>query len=166
MTHKHVYSAASRDQVTQAVALARGAGLDEESISLIARADIELQSIPDELKSADTDLVPAAARGAGYGAVAGTLAGLAAAVFPPVGLTVAGAMLGGGAVGALVGTWSSAMVGAALPDPLRRQFEDEIEAGRILLVIDTDAQKQAALAPRLLELGLSHLPYDPAAADG
>ena len=164
MTSKHVYIAASDDQVVRAVELAHQAGLDEESISLIARADIEIQSSPDDLKSAETDLMPAVARGAGYGAAAGTLAGLAAAVFPPLGLTIAGAMLGGGAVGALVGSWSSALIGASLPDPVRRQFESEIEAGRILVVIDADEQTQALLAPGLAEAGLSRLLYEPAAA--
>lgn len=165
MTSKHVYSASTDEQVVRAVALAQGAGLGEESISLIARADIELESIPDELKTAETDLMPAAARGAGYGAAAGTLAGLAAAVFPPLGLTVAGAMLGGGAAGALVGSWSSALVGASMPDPVRRQFENEIEAGRILVVIDTDEIKHAELAPAFAEAGLTRLLYEPAAAD-
>lgn len=165
MTSKHVYSAATDEQVVRAVQLAQGAGLGEESISLIARADIELESIPDDLKTAETDLMPAAARGAGYGAAAGTLAGLAAAVFPPLGLTVAGAMLGGGAAGALVGSWSSALVGASMPDPVRRQFENEIEAGRILVVIDTDEIKHAELAPAFAEAGLTRLLYEPAAAD-
>jgi hypothetical protein len=160
MTQKRVYSAALGEQVVRAVDLARGIGLDEEEISLIARSDIELQAIPDEFKSAQTDMLPAAARGAGYGAVAGTLAGLAAAVFPPLGLTLAGAMLGGGAAGAVVGSWASALVGSSLPDPVRRQFEAEIEAGRILVVIDADEEQQAQLAPGFAEIGLTRLEYE------
>lgn len=160
MTHKRVYSATTGEQVVRAVDLARASGLDENEISLIARSDIELEAIPDSFKSAETDLVPAAARGAGYGAVAGTLAGLAAAVFPPLGLTVAGAMLGGGAAGALVGSWASALVGASLPDPVRRQFESEIEAGRILVVIDADDEHQAMLAPQFADAGLKRLEYE------
>lgn len=160
MTSRRVYSASSGEELVAAVDVARGAGLDENGISLIARSDIELHAIPDELKTVEKDIVPAAARGAGYGAAAGTLAGLAAAVFPPLGLTLAGAMLGGGIAGALVGTWASALVGASVPDPVRRKFEDEIEAGRVLVVIDADDEVQAEVAAGFARLGLTRLEYD------
>lgn len=154
MTQRRIFSASSVKQATDAVAIAREAGAPSEGLSLVARADIELESIPDELKQAETDMKSAALRGAGMGAVAGTLAGLVAATFPPLGLTLAGAMIGGGAAGTLVGSWSSALVGASIPEPVRRRFEDEIEAGRILVVVDADEELQSALAPRLAEAGL------------
>ena len=65
--------------------------MTRHDILLIARSDIELESIPNERKEADTDLMPAALRGAGYGGAAGLLAGLAAVVITPIGLTLAGA---------------------------------------------------------------------------
>src|SRR5690606_2114812 len=132
MTHRRVFSAASIATAAEAVGIVRAAGIPDSGISLVARADIELDTIPDDLKLAETDFLPAAARGAGYGAVAGMLAGLAAAIVPPLGLTVAGAMIGGGAAGLLVGSWASALVGSSIPEPVRRHFENEIEAGRIL----------------------------------
>src|SRR5690606_8489776 len=109
---------------------------------------------------ASSATLPAAARGAGYGAGAGALAGLAAATFPPLGLTLAGALLGGGAAGALVGTWASAMVGASIPEPERRHYEAEIEAGRVLVVVDADDAQHAMLASRFAGLGLVHLEVD------
>lgn len=164
MSSRYVYSATTAGQAYEAVSRAREAGLGDKEISLIARSDIELDAIPDELKSAETDLVPAAARGAGYGAVGGALAGLAAAVFPPVGVTIAGAMIGGGTIGAMVGSWSSALAGSTVPDPVRRQFESRIEAGQVLVVIDAGEPVQARLAPLFAEAGLERLLYEPGAA--
>lgn len=42
----------------------REVGVDNDDLSLIARANIELQAIPDERKEARTDFLPAALRGA------------------------------------------------------------------------------------------------------
>lgn len=56
-------------------------GIGNDAISLVARADIELERIPDLLKEADTDTVPAAVRGMGLGGATGLLAGLAAVAF-------------------------------------------------------------------------------------
>lgn len=160
MSRRRIHSAPDLASAEQAIAAARQAGIDDDRLSLVARSDIEVQQVPDDLKQADTDLVPAAARGAGYGAAAGALAGLAAATFPPLGLTLAGALLGGGAAGALVGTWTGAMVGGALPEPERRRYEEQIEAGRVLVVVDAEEPQHAALAPRFGELGLVHLEVD------
>ena len=64
--------------------------------------------------------------------------------FPPLGLTVAGAAAIA-AVGALTGTWAGALVGSTLPDPIRRTFEQDIEAGRILLVVQREDDDDAGL---------------------
>ena len=137
MKSRHVYSAPDLPAAQAVLRGAREAGLQDADLSLVARADIELDSIPDQLKEADTDFKPAAIRGAAAGGGTGLLVGLAAAAFPPLGVTLAGAALmtlGG----TLVGTWVAALVGSTVEDPLRRKFEHEIEAGRILLVIDAD----------------------------
>ena len=160
MSRRRIHSAPDLARAEQAIDAARQAGIEDDKLSLVARSDIEVRDVPDDLKQADTDMVPAAARGAGYGAAAGALAGLAAATFPPLGLTLAGALLGGGAAGALVGTWTGAMVGGALPEPERRRYEEQIEAGRVLVVVDAEETQHAALAPRFAELGLIHLEVD------
>ena len=160
MSIRRVYRAIDIEHAEQAVAAAHAAGVPGEGVALVAHGDIELCVIPDDVKQAETDLVPAAARGAGYGAAAGTLAGLAAAVFPPLGFTIAGAMIGGGAAGALVGAWAASLVGASIPEPLRRRYEREIEAGRILVVVDTDEARHLALQPSFDALGLVRLDHD------
>ncbi|HZF97340.1 MAG TPA: hypothetical protein VEY92_03675, partial [Pseudoxanthomonas sp.] len=113
------------------MAAARDAGLSDDCLSLVARADIEMDSLPDHSREAPTDFKPAAVRGAAAGGATGLLAGLAAVAFPPLGITLAGAALMT-VGGAALGTWVAALVGSTVEDPVRRKFEDEIGAGRVL----------------------------------
>ena len=159
MKTRHVYSAPDLLTVAAAMAAARSAGIEDTNLLLVARSDIELESIPDARKQADTDMMPAAARGAGIGGAAGLLAGLVAVAVPAVGITLAGAAAFGFA-GAMIGTWTSALMGSSLPDPIRVKFEDEIEAGRILLLVDGSDEELAAAEPAILQTGAISLPFD------
>lgn len=159
MKTRHVFVTQDVGQARAALQVLREMGLGVEDISLVARSDIELDRIPDGLKAADTDFVPAAVRGMGIGGATGLLAGLAAVVFAPVGITLAGAAAIG-AMGALVGGWSSALMGSALPDPVRQQFDDEISAGRILVLLDAEEDMQARAAAALAAVGAEKLDYE------
>lgn len=159
MKTRHVFSVPDLATAEACLDAARNAGLGNDNLSLIARADIELDSIPDELKDAATDFMPAALRGALTGGGAGLVAGLAALAFPPLGVTLAGAALltvGGAAVG----TWVSSLVGSTVEDPVRRKFEGEIAAGRILLVIDAEHGQLPAAEAAILAAGATAMPYE------
>ena len=159
MKSRHVYSVPDLHAAQSALRAAREAGLRDDDLSLVARADIELDSIPDQRKEADTDFKPAALRGAAAGGATGVLAGLAAVAFPPLGVPLAGAaLLAVG--GALVGTWTGALVGSTVEDPLRRKFEAEIEAGKILLVIDADADTLPRAEAAIQAHGGTRLQFD------
>lgn len=163
MKTRHVYSTSDLGMTRAAMDAARAAGVEEDSILLVARSDIELDTIPRRHQEADTDFMPAALKGAAIGGGGGFLLGLGAIVLTPIGLTIAGiaaATLAGVAIGGL----SSSLFGAALSDPVRRQFEDEIEAGRILLVIDTEDEVQAVAGPAIEATGAAPLPFDRATA--
>ncbi|TDK33094.1 hypothetical protein [Luteimonas terrae] len=159
MKVRRVYSTPSVQDAEAAVRAARDAGVEDPDVSLIARGDIELQALPEHKKEAPTDFKHAMLRGAGIGGASGLLAGLVAVAVPPLGLTLAGVALTT-LGGAAVGTWASSLVGAALPDPIRRKFEDEIESGRILVVIDADDKTLARAEPALLQTGARHLPFE------
>lgn len=159
MKVRRVYSTSSLPAAQTAIRDIRDAGIEDDDISLIARSDIELERVPEHQKEASTDFKHAALRGAGLGGATGLLAGLAAVAFPPLGLTIAGVALTT-LGGAAVGTWASALVGASLPDPIRRRFEDEIEAGRILIVIDGEGEALERAEAALSAAGAVHLPYD------
>lgn len=159
MKTRHVFSTPDLDTARFVMAAARDAGIDDECILLVARSDIELEEIPSERQEADSDFVPAALRGAGYGGAAGLLAGLVAVVVAPIGLTLAGA--GAAALGgALLGGWASALMGSSLPDPVRRKFDDEIQAGKILVVIDASKEALAGAEPAMVRAGATPLPFE------
>jgi hypothetical protein len=159
MQTRHVFSVPDLSAAEEALRVARQAGLTNENLSLIARSDIELDSIRDSHKDAATDFMPAALRGAATGGAVGLMAGLAAVAFPPLGVTLAGAALltvGGAAVG----TWVSALVGSTVEDPVRRKFEQEIKAGRVLVVLDAEDPQLPAAEAALLRIGAVRLPYE------
>lgn len=162
MSTRLVYSTRDIRHARDALAALHMAGIGNDAISLVARSDIELESVPDSLKEADTDAIPAAIRGAGLGGTTGLLAGLAAMVMTPLGITVAGAAAIG-AMGALVGAWSSSLMGSALPDPVRQQFEDEIAAGRLLVLVDAGEEQQPAVAGAMASVRATWLDYQPPA---
>ena len=159
MKTRHVFSTPDVASAQAAMEAARAAGVNDADLLLVARSDIELSAIPNERKEADTDMMPAAVRGAGYGGATGLLVGLVAFAIPPLGVTLAGAAAAGLA-GAMVGSWASALAGAALPDPIRRQFEGEIEAGRILVVVDGPRELLAEVEPAITRTGAMRLPFE------
>lgn len=159
MKTRHVFSTPDVHTARMVVDAALDAGINRECLSIVARSDIELDEIPDEFKEADSDFIPAALRGAASGSVAGLLAGLVAVVATPIGVTLAGAAAVA-AGGAVLGGWASSMVGGALPDPVRAKFDDEIKAGRVLLIIDAGKDVLARIEPVLEQAGATHLPFE------
>lgn len=163
MKLRHVYSVPDLATAAAALSAARQAGAEDDEISLIARSDIEIHSIPDARIDVTNDMVPAAIKGVAGGAATGLLAGLVAMVFPPLGVTIAGAALAGLA-GAAVGGWSSALIGTTVENPVRREFEKEIEAGQILVVVDTPEERVAAVKAAIASSGGRAMPFESASA--
>lgn len=114
----------------------RDAGIPETHIYVLARHDVELEDLPDAGPETN-DFLPAYERGVTFGAVAGLLAGLLAFVFPPARIAI-----GGGAIllttlfGAGLGGFMSALAGASFPSSRLSAFQDAIEAGEILVMVD------------------------------
>ncbi|NID16683.1 hypothetical protein [Luteibacter yeojuensis] len=158
MKTRRVYSTTDLAQARHALAAARKAGVADEDLSLIARHDIELDKIPEGRKDEHSDFMPAAVRGLAQGGATGLLAGLVAMAIPPLGVTFAGA-LGVTAAAALMGGWTGALTGSAAPDPVRQKFEAEIEAGRILLVVDGEGDAGPRADTAVVATGAAPLPF-------
>jgi hypothetical protein len=143
---RYIYAFDSIEPARAAVTRLRQAGVDEKCISLIAKSDIQMEKIPDRYLDASTDFIPAVERGIAIGGASGLVAGLIGMVIPPFGIALGGgALLAFAAGGALIGAWSSALAGAGVPDNIRRQFEQEINNGHILLVVDSSPANDAAV---------------------
>lgn len=159
MKHRHVFSTQNIEHARRAILAARSGGACDKDISLIARSDVELDSIPPERLDVTTDSMSAGLRGAVGGGVTGMLAGIAALAIPPLGVTVAG-VAALTALGTAAGTWSAALMGAAIPNPVRRAFEAEIDQGRILLVVDCDKEIMSTVETAVQTTGAELLPFD------
>lgn len=159
MKTRHVYTTPDLPTAQRVIAAARSAGVPDDDVLLIARSDIEMDAVPDNRKEADSDMLPAAAKGAGLGAGAGLLAGLVAVAIPPLGITLAGAAATTLA-GAAIGSWSAALMGSTLPDPVRRKFEERIEKGEILVVLDAPADLLPRVDPQIASAGAVRLPFE------
>jgi hypothetical protein len=159
MKMRRVFSTPDLPAAQRAVSAAKTAGIADDDISLLARSDIEMEKIPKDRIDASTDFVGAAMRGAGAGGVIGLLGGLVAVAIPAIGITVAGVALIAVASSAVAG-WSAALAGSALPSPVRRKFEEEIEAGRILVVVDGAASKASDVDEAIVDAGGIKLPFE------
>jgi hypothetical protein len=159
MKTRRVYSTTDLDHARSAMQAARASGVADEDLSLIARSDIELEEIPENRKDEHTDFKPAAVRGLAEGGATGLVAGLVGMAIPPLGVTLAGAVAVG-AAGALVGAWTNALMGASSPDPVRQKFEGEIEAGRILVVVDGEGEAGERADRAVVATGATPLPFE------
>ena len=148
MKTRYVYALDSLPRLTNAMDAARGCGVLDEDLAVVARHDIELRIDPDS---------PAPAP---HGQLTGLLAGLSAVTVPTLGVSIAGAGLIN-LIGSAVGGWVPALAGDTVDDEVRRRFHDEVEAGRILLVVDAEPELHASLDSALRSHGAT--PMDPAA---
>lgn len=163
MKKRHVFSTPSLDVARQVYRAAREQGIGSDCILLEARKDIEIHRIRDDRKNVGMDFLPAAMRGTLLGAIAGLAAGLITMNIPFFGVSLLGAF-GLMIVGALVGTWASALIGSALPDEVRRTFAGEIEAGKILVVVEAEPESFDLAEAAMVRAGGTLLPYEATAA--
>jgi len=155
---RYVYAFDSPNAAKAAVRSLVEKGVDEKCISIAARAGVQLEAIPDRFLDSSMDFAPAIGRGIAIGGSTGLFAGLIMMSIPMLGIAIGGAslfaFLGGGA---LVGAWSASMIGSAIPDSVHRKFDDEIEAGRTLVVVASDGKNDAAIIATMSESPDRHL---------
>lgn len=126
-------------QVVDELLLAR---IEERRMHAIGREDLDLKDLPRADLFQRSDVVHGAELGLVVGGATGALAGLAAAWLQPVGLAAGGGfVLGIAVVGALVGTWASGMIATSVPNTRLKAFQDDLQAGRVLLMVDVPEKR-------------------------
>ena len=158
MQQRVVFSIGSIEQARAAADAAVAAGVERERVHFIARPAIEKQLIPDRLKLADSDFKPAAMRGLLIGAVIGLVVALI--VQAVVGRFAVWSTVLGVLLGAAVVMFSASLMGAATEDPIRRGFQDRIDRGDILLVLDVEDALPGNVERALTDAGATRLPYE------
>ncbi|HZP64883.1 MAG TPA: hypothetical protein VFB32_01120 [Rudaea sp.] len=163
MQRRRIYAFDSVESARTAVMCLRAAGIPLDGVSLVARADIELEQVPSTLVDTRVDCVPLR-QGVAIGGATGLFAGIVAMAVPPLGLAIGGplllAFLAGGAA---LGAWTSTVAGASESEDIRNMFRDEIEAGRVLLVVDADRLVDEDVPAKLIGSIEPHLLRNPEA---
>lgn len=121
--------------------LLRENGVDDDHLMAVAhREQYPLEGLPEGGITDRTDILPAAGRGLAAGGTTGLLAGLTALALPGAGVVMAGGAMVASltAAGAAVGTWASTLIGIGITHRDLQPFEEALEAGRILLLVDVE----------------------------
>lgn len=131
------------------------AKIDEKHIHIIAKRNTSLEDLPEASLLQKSDFIPAVEQGLAIGGSAGMLAGLVAVILPPASTVIAGGiLLTSTIVGAGVGAWASGMVGMSIGNRRIKEFEDAIEAGKFLVLVDVPANRVDEIEERVKQ----HIP--------
>lgn len=137
---------ASAERTMEDLLLAR---IEARRIHCLARRDLSLGSLPEASFLQKTDTVHGAETGMAIGGAAGVLGG-AVAVMTASSLQLV-TMLITAIVGAVFGTWVASMVGTTVPNSRLARFREEIENGKILMMVDVPFTKVQAVTNLVLQ---------------
>lgn len=132
------------------------ARIEERRLHLVAKdhSELEKEKLPEASLLQESDFVPALERGLALGGATGLVAGLAAVILPTGLILGGGAVLGTSLLGAGLGAWISSMIGISAPNSRLKRFEEEIDTGQILLLIDVPKSR----VEEIIELVEKHHP--------
>jgi len=131
------------------------ARVEERHMHILARRGTPLEDLPEATMMQKSDFIPALQRGMAVGGVTGTLAGLiGVAVAPGAAVIAGGVVLASALGGASLGAWVSSMVGISIGNSRVKQFEQAIEAGQLLMMIDVPRSR----VDEIIELVREHHP--------
>jgi hypothetical protein len=121
-------------EMLDAMLLAR---IEERHIRFLAKRGMLPPDLPEATVFQKTDIVHGAEMGMTIGGIAGVLGGILVVLFPPHGAPLQlVTILVTALVGALFGMWVSSLAASAVPNSRLRPFQDDIERGRILMMVD------------------------------
>jgi hypothetical protein len=129
----------SARRTTDDLLLAR---VDDRHMRFLARRGTELAPLHEAGYLDKTDMVHGAAVGLALGAVIGALTGALVVAYPPEGTSPQlVAVLIGMLLGAPLGAWMASMAGAAVPNSRLKQFDADLQAGRVLMMVDVPLRR-------------------------
>lgn len=114
------------------------ARVEDRRMHFLARRGTDLGELHQASYLQKTDAVNAAFRGGAIGAVMGVLVGILLVYTMRTELV---AVLVGALVGAGLGAWVASMVGLQVGNSSLKDFEAEVEAGKVLLILDVPAAR-------------------------
>lgn len=125
---------ASAERTANDLLLAR---IEDRNMHFAARPGTHLGKLHEAGYRIRNDLLHGAEVGLISGSLLGLIIGIVLYATQPIGIALQPVIILAMAVAfGLLGAWSSSMVGVALPNSQLSQFEEEIEQGRVLLIVD------------------------------
>jgi hypothetical protein len=113
------------------------ARIEDRHMHFLARRGTPLGELHEANFLQKTDAVHGAELGMVIGAIGGALVGVYMVLTPPEGVELQfGLALIGALVGAMFGAWASSMVALSVPNSRLKRFAADIDAGKILLMVD------------------------------
>lgn len=129
----------SAKQIVNDLLLAR---IEERHMHFLAKPGVSLEGLHEASILQTSDIVHGAESGLVVGGVAGVMAGIAVMMFPPNGASMQlVTVLATALLGAIFGIWVSSMIASSVPNSRLREFEQDIAAGKILLMVDVPAMR-------------------------
>lgn len=136
-------SLTSAKQVVNDLLLAR---IEDRHMHFHAKDGVSLDGLHQATLFQTSDIVHGAESGLVVGGVAGVMAGIAVMMFPPTGVPMQlVTVLITAVLGSVFGVWVSSMIASSVPNSRLREFEPDIEAGKILLMVDVPAMRVAEI---------------------
>ncbi|GHE20163.1 DUF1269 domain-containing protein [Halomonas urumqiensis] len=122
-------------------------GLSKREVHVTGRdwQHLEERGVNNATLRQTSDVVHAAWRGVKFGVPLGLLLGVVVYYVLGEGLGsmgIAGVIIGMGVFGGLFGVWTSTMVGVSVHDVKVDKYEDEIEEGAFLMMVDVANQRE------------------------
>jgi uncharacterized membrane protein YeaQ/YmgE (transglycosylase-associated protein family) len=113
------------------------ARIEDRHMRFLARRGTDLGELHEASYFHKTDAIHGAFVGLVVGGVLGALVGAMLMNYPPQGASLdMVAVLVAAVIGALLGVWVATMVGLQVPNSRLRDFEKDLQEGRVLLMLD------------------------------
>ncbi len=129
----------SAEQIVNDLLLAR---IEDRHMHFHAKDGVSLDGLHQANLFQTSDIVHGAESGLVVGGVAGVMAGIAVMLFPPTGVSMQlVTVLISAVLGSVFGVWVSSMIASSIPNSRLREFERDIDAGKILLMVDVPASR-------------------------
>ncbi|MFO1204981.1 MAG: DUF1269 domain-containing protein [Burkholderiales bacterium] len=126
------------------------ARIDEKHIHVLAKRGTPLEDLPEATMVQKSDFIPAIERGVAQGGAAGLLAGLVGIAMTPGAVVIAGGIiLASSLAGAGIGAWVGGMIGLNVGNTRLRRFEEAIDQGELLLMVDVPLARVDDISERI-----------------
>ena len=118
------------------------ARVEDRRMHFLAKRGTDLGELHEASYLIKTDLMRGAGLGLFFGALGGVILGYMIVNHPPEGTHpgLAAAVIAA-LIGVLLGVWMGSMAATAVPNSRLRQFNDELERGKVLMIVDVPYEK-------------------------